>query len=104
MVVYVDDDNQVQAVYDNEPRGTVWIDRGYKRIYVPLEQRGTVNRLRRNCKLVYEKGIIVDCIPSQNPIQPNRDPAEVRQAELKKKLNDDSISFNELKELMRLGG
>ena len=104
MVVYVDSDFQVQAVYDNAPRGTVWIDRGYTRIYVPLEQRETVNKLRRDCRLVYKKGIIVDCVPSQNSIQPNPNPVDLRQAELKKKLNDDSITFNELKELMRLGG
>jgi ribosomal protein S21 len=103
ITIYVapNDGNQVMAYYDNcRPEdSSPYTSQGFVEIEVSDDhpQHAELKRLKRNCQF---NGITAT--ERINPIQPTPSVVDARITELASKLADDSITFNQLKELMRL--
>tara|TARA_Y100000310_G_scaffold108059_1_gene106537 strand:+ start:694 stop:1011 length:318 start_codon:yes stop_codon:yes gene_type:complete len=94
--------NQVMAVCSGGTTSKVWESRGFNKLLVDDSSPAcpVVIRLGRDCRLDFQEDRI-DVYESPNSVVPAPNPRDVRIALLRAKLANDSISYDELKDLLR---
>lgn len=93
---------QVEAMQssDNAPAETAWEStKGYSRLEVTKAQFATIDR---DTKITLDKGDLKTVTASVNTVQPVKSATEVTRSTLETKLDADTITFDEVKELLRL--
>jgi len=94
--------NQVMALYTGGTTSEEWERRGYIAATVPDDLAQDVARLGRDAKVTIKKGEITGVSPLPNPEQPQRSPRDVRLRELHGRLENDTITPKETREMLRL--
>lgn len=107
MVVFINPTTQqVMALYSHDTTSTVWTAQGFSRVVLDdPEIIAEVSRHGRDCALQFSGSTVTGVIARPNPVQPQPKPDTPEQARLKAlnaKLQADTITDAEVRELLRL--
>ena len=101
MIVFYDpnNQNQVMALYSGDTTSRVWADRGYLKAEVALNLEATISR---NHRCTVRDGTVTAISGHTNSSQPTIDARTLQIRALNAKLQADTITDAEVRELLKL--